>query len=84
MSKEVVGKITHFFPKVGVAVVKLEGVLKTGDKISIEKGDHIVEQTVDSMQVNHQNIPVAKPGDDVGMKTNEEVKPGAIVYKVTE
>jgi len=83
MGKELVGKITHFFPKVSVAVVKLDGELKVGDKISIEKGDNILEQDVTSMQVEHKNIQVAKPGDDIGMKTDKEVKPGALVYKVT-
>ena len=84
MGKELIGKITHFFPKISVAVVSLTGQLKVGDKISIEKGDQVIEQEVKSMQVEHKNIEVAKPGDDVGMKTDGEVKEGSEVYKVIE
>lgn len=83
MNKELVGKITHFFPKISVAVVNLSGTMKVGDKISIEKDGEVLEQVVNSMQVEHKNIETAKPGDDVGMKTDKEVKVGALVYKIT-
>jgi len=82
MAKTLIGKITHFFPKVGVAVVNLSGTMKVGDKISIEKDDEVMEQVVKSMQVEHKNIQIAKPGDDVGMKTDAPVKEGSLVYKL--
>jgi len=84
MEKKLVGKITHFFPKISVAVIKLEGELKVGDKISIEGHGNSFEQNVDSMQVEHKDIETAKPGDDVGMKTAEPVKEGDQVFKVVE
>jgi len=79
-----VGKISHYFSKVGVAVVELEGNLKVGDKISIENaaGDVIVEQTVDSMQVERAPVKAAKAGDSIGLKVSEKVHENNIVYKV--
>ncbi len=82
MEKTEVGKITHFFGKIGVAVVELSKGLKTGDKILIEGHGHAVEQNVDSMQIEHEKIEEAKAGQSVGMKTAEPVKPGDIVFKV--
>ncbi len=84
MGKELIGKITHFFSKINVGVIALSGELKVGDKISIERGDEIVEQVVESMQVEHKNIETAKAGDDVGLKINGVTKPGAEVYKITD
>jgi len=80
--KKLVGTITHYFGKIGVAVVELTAELKQGDKISIEGGSANFEQTVESMQVEHKNVETAAAGSSVGMKVMQPVKPGAKVYKV--
>lgn len=82
MSKELIGKITHYFPKAQVAVVKVLADMKVGDKISIEKGEHKVEQVVESMQVEHQNIEVAKAGSEIGLKVEGEIREGSEVFRV--
>ena len=64
MSKEI-GKITHYFDNIGVAVIKLTGSLKVGDTINIKGTTTDFTQEVDSMQVNHKPIQTAKKGDDV-------------------
>ena len=84
VDKKPVGKVTHFFPKVSVAVVKLTDNLKVGDSITIEGHDKVLEQPVESMQVNHEDILEAKPGDDVGLKTHDPVKQGDVVYLIVE
>lgn len=83
MDKEI-GKITHFFGKISVAVIKLSEQLKIGETIKIVGHNQEFTQTIDSMQVEHQNIETAKPGDDVGLKVGQPVKVGDTVYKVTE
>ena len=80
--KKLVGKVTHFFPKVSVAVVELSDTLKVGDKISIEGRGNVVEQAVDGMEVEHKKIEVANSGDEIGMKVNGKVKEGDQVFKV--
>lgn len=85
MEKKLVGKVTHFYPKISVAVVELTDNLKVGDKISIEKGgEDPVEQKVDSMQIEHENIEKAKSGDAIGMKVAGKVKEGSDVFRVEE
>ncbi len=79
-----IGKITHYFGKIGVGVLELSGELKEGETIRIVGGDRDFTQEVSSMQVEHENIEVAKKGDAVGLKLDELAKPGDIVYKVIE
>jgi len=77
-----VGKITHYFDKIGVAVLEMEsGSVKVGDKIRIGEEDG-PEQMVESMQVEHKQVMEAKAGDEVGLKVNAEVKSGDVVYLV--
>lgn len=77
-----IGKITHYFDKIGVAVIELNDTLNTDDKIKINNHGEEFEMTVESMQVEHEQIKEAKNGQSVGMKTTQPVKPGAVVYRV--
>ncbi len=81
MDKHSIGKITHYFSKIGVAVIEVSGTLKVGDRIVIEglEGGP-VEQTVDSMQVEHAGVQEANAGQSVGMKVATKVHPGNSVY----
>lgn len=79
-----VGKITHYFDKIGVAVMQMtDGGVKSGDMIRIGEFGTGVEQKVESMQVDHQQVNTANKGDEVGLKVDSPVKPGTIVYKVS-
>ncbi len=86
MAKEkLIGKITHYFGHIGVAVLVLtEGDLKVGETIHIIGHGADFCQNVDSMQVEHQKVEEAKSGDSVGLKVTEKVKQGAEVYKIIE
>ena len=78
-----VGRIEHFYSKASVAVVEVTAPLKQGDKITIRGSTTNVEQTVDSMEIEHKQIPTAQPGQRVGMKVAGKVRENDIVYKVT-
>jgi len=80
--KKLVGKVTHYFTKIGVAVVELSDTLSVGDRISIEGTTTNFQQTVESMQIEHKNVEKASPGDSIGMKVRERVREGDLVYKV--
>ncbi|PJA92062.1 hypothetical protein CO134_02095 [Candidatus Kuenenbacteria bacterium CG_4_9_14_3_um_filter_39_14] len=82
MPEKLVGKVTHYFDKIGVAVFSLNGRLKVGDEIHLLGHGADFTQNVDSMQIKHQNIDRAKKGDDVGLKVSKKVKPGAQVFLV--
>ena len=75
-----VGEVTHYFDKIGVAVIKLTGDLKVGDSIRIETAKGDFTQEVSSMQVDKEAIESAKKGQEVGMKVDEPVKEGNTVY----
>ena len=80
MAKEI-GKVSHWYDKIGVAVVKLADTLKKGDTVKFKRGEEEFEETVDSLQINHADVPVGNKGDEVAMKLSQKAKEGAIVYK---
>jgi len=79
-----VGKVTHFFDKISVAVVELSAPLKAGEKVKFKRhtGEEF-EQVVASMQVEHAQVKSAKKGQAIGMKVAQPVHEGAEVFKVT-
>ncbi len=79
-----VGEVTHYFSKISVAAIKLTGQLKVGDTIHIKGHTTDFVQKVESMQKDGQNIDVANPGDEVGIKVEQKVRGNEKVYKVEE
>jgi len=79
--KTLIGEITHYFPKAGAAVVKLEMPLKIGDKVKIVGGGKEIEQEITSMQIDRQPIEEGKVGNEVGVAVSEAVREGYKVYK---
>jgi len=78
---KLVGEVTHFFPHVSAAVVKLKSPLKIGDKIKIVGGkEGEFEQEVTSMQIDRQPIEKGKTGDEVGLEVIKKVHEGNKVY----
>ncbi len=79
-----IGKITHFFSKIGVGVIELSDTLKIGETIKVVGSNHEFNQIVDSMQVEHESIEQAQAGEEVGLKLNGLAKEGDKVYRVIE
>ena len=79
---ELIGKITHYFGNIGVAVIELSGALKVGDTIRMVGGEADFNQQVESMEYEHQKVESAKRGESVGLKVNEKVHEGYKVFKV--
>lgn len=85
MSKEgkLIGKVSHYFSKIGVAVIELSGSLSIGDTVRIVGGEETdFEQTIDSMEMEHEKIEKAKKGDAIGTKVKEKVREGYKVFKI--
>jgi putative protease len=80
--KKLVGKISHYYGKIGVAVVEVEDDINVGDTISIEGVATNLRQTIDSMQIEHKNIKKAKKGDSVGLRVTDKVRENDNVYKI--
>jgi len=79
--KTQIGNVTNFYSKISVAVVQLTAPVNVGDKILIKGDTTNFEQAIESMQIEHQNIPRAEAGQSIGLKVNDRVRPGDIVYK---
>jgi len=77
-----IGKITHYYSNLGVAIVELSDKLEVGDRIKIKGATSDFEEVVDSMQIDRKPIEKAKKGDVVGLKVGEKVREGDEVYKI--
>ena len=76
-----IGRITHFFSKIDVAVIELTAPLNVGDTITIKGPTTDFEQKVDSMQIEHKNVQKAEPGQSIGLKVKQRVRETDTVYK---
>lgn len=76
-----VGRVTHYFSRISVAVVELKAPLSVGDHIIIRGPTTDFEQVVESMQIEHKNIEKAEAGQSIGLKVNQRVREKDVVYK---
>ena len=77
-----VGKVSHYFSRINVAVVELTDALSVGDRILFQGSTSDFEQTVASMQIEHENITAAHGGQSIGLKVEQRVREGDRVYKI--
>lgn len=81
----IVGKVTHYYDKIGVAVFELVNELSVGDRVRfIRGGEDLFEQEISSIQIEHEKVENATAGQVVGIKVEQELKDGTEVYKITE
>jgi len=76
-----VGKVTHFFSRINVAVIEVTDTISVGDRIFIKGPTTDIEQTVESMEIEHQKVQRAEAGQSIGMKVNGRVRENDTVYK---
>ena len=76
------GKVSHYFTKIGVGVIELSDELKVGDRISIEGATTNLQQTVNTMEIEHENVQSASAGQSIGLKVEQRVREGDVVYKL--
>lgn len=78
-----IGKVTHYYDKIGVAIIDLaKGKLKVGDEIKFKHEEKEFNQTINSLQIDHNPVESVKAGDQFGLKVDQETKPGTLVYSV--
>lgn len=75
-----VGTVTHYYDKLGVAIVKPTKAIKVGDRVRFGSEEEGFIQTVESMELNHEKVSQAKRGDEVGIKVDQKAKEGTVVY----
>ena len=80
--EELICEVTHFFPHIPAAVLRLDAELKVGDTIHIKGHTTDFVQVVESMQIERESIESAGPGDDVAIQVSEKVRVGDQIYKL--
>ncbi|MBS3088888.1 hypothetical protein J4402_03870 [Candidatus Pacearchaeota archaeon] len=82
MAGKQIGIISNYFEHVKAAAIKLTAPLKVGDTIRITGGENEFEQTVESMQINREEVESGKKGDEIGIIVDERVRKGYKVFKI--
>ncbi|MDD3275146.1 MAG: hypothetical protein PHN16_05285 [Candidatus Omnitrophica bacterium] len=77
-----IGTVTHYFPHVQAAAVKLKAPLSKGDNIKIKGHTTDIKQTVVSLQIDRVDIKTAKKGDLIGLRVNSRVRQQDKIYKI--
>ncbi len=84
MAETKIGTVIHYFGHLNVATVDItDGELRTGDMIHFKGHSTDFQQTVESIQIEHEQVNVAKPGNSVGIQVVEKAREHDEVYKVT-
>lgn len=78
---DAIGTVNHYFSHLSVAAVTLTAPLAVGERIHIRGHTTDQEQTVESMQVDHQPVSSAAPGDDVAVNVGGQVRDHDLIYR---
>lgn len=81
-AKDVVGAITHYFPHVRAAVIKLKAPLSVGDTIKIKGHTTDFTQKISSMQIDRVPVDSAKKGQEIGLLVDSRVRQHDVVSRV--
>jgi len=84
MEEKLIGKITHYYNKLGVGIIDLIKTLKVNDKLHFKGHATDFEQVVDSMQIEHESVSEANAGQVIGLKTINPVREQDEVFLVSE
>jgi len=77
-----IGEVTHYYNKIGVAIVKFFKTVPVGTRVRFHGAATDFEQTISSMQFDHKEISEAKKNQEVGIKVDSKVREGDKVYEV--
>jgi translation elongation factor EF-1alpha len=84
MSGNLVGEVTHYYNRIGVAVIDLKGSLQVGDQVHFFGSSTDFRQVVNSMQIEHESITGAGKGQEIALKVDRRVRNHDKVYKLSE
>ena len=85
MSEDLVGVVDHWYGRIKVAGVRVtRQQLGVGDTIHVVGNTTDLTATIASMQIDHESVLTAGPGDKVGIKVPDRVRVGDEVYRILE
>lgn len=77
----ILGVVTHYFPHVQAAVVKVKKPITVHDSVVIQGHTTNFNQQVESIQIDHVPIQAAKAGNEIGLKVIDRVREGDLVLR---
>ncbi|MDD4319374.1 MAG: hypothetical protein PHW10_03565 [Candidatus Peribacteraceae bacterium] len=80
IKEKVLGKVTHYYDRIGVAIVQATSPFGVGDTVLFRRGEQEIAQPVGSLQINHQPVGKVKKGQVVGLKVDAPVHEGSKVF----
>ncbi len=84
MTEKKIGTVTHYYNHLHVAGVSItNGELHKGDVIHVTGHTSDFEQKVESMQIEHESVDIARSGDQIGLSVIEHAREHDTVYMVT-
>ena len=84
MEKQI-GYVSNYFGKLSVAAVEItDGTVSVGETLHFKGYSTNLTSEVVSMEIEHEPITEAKPGDSIGLKVSEKVGRKARVYKIID
>jgi len=84
MTGKRVGKVTHYFDHLNVAVLALSEGIRVGETLHFLGHSTDFKQQVTSLQIEHKAVETAKPGEDVAMKVDQRVHPNDAIFRIED
>ncbi len=79
-----VGRVEHYFDRIGVVGITLTDRLAIGDAIHIKGHTTDLTHAVDSMQIDNADVAEGSDGDSVGIVVGERCRVGDHVFRVDD
>jgi hypothetical protein len=80
---EPIARVTHYFPHVKAAAVMVDrDGIRVGDTLYFKGHTTRFKQTVESLQINHQPVTQASPGEEAGIRVKSRVREHDLVFKL--
>jgi len=84
MSETKIGDITHYFSDISVAVLEVNRMVRVGDTIRIAGSSTDFHQEIESMEIDHEDVEKAEPGQAVAVKVKNRVREDDEVFRVDD
>ncbi len=76
-----IGRVVHYYNKIGVGIIKLDQALTKGDVLYFKGHTTDFSQKVEDLEINHQKVESANIGEEVGIKLDQPVREHDLVYR---
>ncbi len=80
LNSVLLGFVEDYFAQVGVIALTLQAPVAVGQRIQVLGHTTHIEQSVDSMQIDHAPVAEAREKDGIGIKVKDRARRGDHVY----